>query len=665
MNTRKIIIIAAVVDVHNLTLYTETGETLIIPQGDPRVRKIVTEATPQLLEQGWAEVDVAEVQGENHYAEFEKKSGGVVQFFRVAKDKIKHMFGDDTPVVADTRPVPALSIGQVPTPVVASATPVSDHIATAGIYDVSEADEVVAAQEQADQKGPGFFTPEVKQTMAAVNEIMKHAIPVSSVEFNEKGLAKQGNVVEDNGHTDNQCGQKDTSTDTIIAVVDGKVIPGMEKIKTQFSRAAKLGSTTGVENFLKRLGAVIEKRSHSIEDLLKFMERGDLPIADDGSILIYKVLKFNGDRTNGKYVDCHTKKVEQWTGAYVCMDEKLVDPNRRNECSNGLHVARRGYVHGFSGDVCVLAKLAPEDVIAVPEHDANKMRVCGYHIIMELSQKQYDLLKKNQPITSDDEGKHLLACALSGKHIHRTHEVRITESKGGGVKVTKLRGLDVVAAPIPEAKKVEVPVAEMTALENPDKEKKDVTLLPTEVVKQVDVVKEVQQASKKEQAKVLYDACAGGGQAALDALKAFKKESKKSWEALGLPELNGSTFSLRPENKGTAAVAVPAKKTVVPSGKSYAKKAKKIAKAKADLSAPSKRVVDTIAARATHVAKVVEANQGGGSPRDRINKLRAIGVKEKGIAESILKIKKESKKSWEYFGMNGDDLAYLLKLAGK
>lgn len=469
METNTFRIVAAVVDTRHLTMYKESGEVISLPQGDSRIRKIIDEATPMLIQQGYADVTLVQ---ENAYLEFESMTNGVVQLYRIAKDELKALF--DLGIVVDT--------------------PVEETVAPVSIGTVPEA---------------------VKQTTAAVEEIMQHAVSVSSSHFHEENVAKQGNVIEEDGNTI-KSHSEDSSSETIVAVVDGKIIPGMEKIKTQFARASKLGSTVGMENFLKRVASVIEDRSHSVEDLLKFLERADLPIADDGSILIYKVLKFKGDKTDGKYVDCHTRKVEQWTGAYVCMDMSLVDRNRNNECSNGLHVARRGYVKEFSGDVCVLAKLAPEDVIAVPLYDANKMRVCGYHIIMELSDKQYKLLNQNKPITDDPEGKVLLAQAMSGNHIHKTHEVRITQQQGLGVVVTELSSVT------PTVKKVVTTKAE--ALGNASTEGLDEPIDPKAVMVKVE------QLSRKEQAAKLY---ADGD---IEKLKALKKLAKVSWDKLGVPD---------------------------------------------------------------------------------------------------------------------------------
>ena len=499
MQLNTIRIIAAVVDTQNLTLYKENGDTFTIPQGDTRVRSIVDAAVPLLLKQGYADVSIAPTE-DNTYVQFEAQTNGVVKLYRIAKSKLLGLMGFDISILAEeVLPAFPMTIGAIP---------------------------------------PASVQGQINM-VSTVEEILQHAVSVNSPDFHEGGLHEQGNVVEDCGSTI-KAHSKDESPDTIVAVVDGQIIPGMEKIKTQFTRAAKLGSTQGVENFLRRLGSVINERKHSVEDLLTFMERGDLPIADDGSILIYKVLQ----RKEDVFVDCHTKKVEQWIGAYVCMDPSLVDHNRNNECSNGLHVARRGYVKEFSGDVCVLAKLAPEDVIAVPEYDANKMRVCGYHIVAELEKPEYALIRQNKPITDIDSGRNLLGLVMSGQHIGKTHEVRITGQKGTGIQVTELG----------KATKVQTKeAAPAEALANPSKESKAEPINPKEVVTPAMLAKYV---------------------------------------------LTPDSFKPSP------------------------------------------------------VAQLAQATHAEGSTRERIQKLMAVGIKSPGVAQTILRLKKASKKGWAAFGVH-------------
>lgn len=361
----KVKIVAAVVDTTEITLYQETGETITILQGDPRVPTIVDQVLPIVEKGGVAEVDLSTV---THYGEFEELVQGAIQFFRVAKTVLER--------VLTRQDIPAGQFGPVP------------KLST--------------------------------DTQRAVSEIIANAKPTSSDEFHASDLG---------------------SDETIVAVVDtdeGQVaIPGAEKLEDLFAYSAKNRNTIGVQNLMKRMAKMQGKRGHTVEDLLRFLEKADMPISDDGSIIAYKILR-HSSRSDDTFVDCHTKRVLQKVGSYVCMAENMVDPNRRNECSNGLHVARRGYVGGFGGDVVTLIKVAPEDVIAVPNYDANKVRVCGYHILAKLPDNAYSKLKSNRPMTDDPQIARLLAQVLKGNHIDRLEEVRITEQNGHGVIVTPL-----------------------------------------------------------------------------------------------------------------------------------------------------------------------------------------------------------------------------------
>jgi len=585
-------IISAVVDTQNLTLYKENGETIVLMQGDPRIRKILAEATPKLLDQGYADVDLVQ---ENAYQKFEEQSTDV-KLFRVAKEKLKSLFS----MFSCSTPEPRVN-----------------------------------------EEGPQHTKAVIQHTKEAVEEILQHAVPVATPSFTEDSVTPQNNIVEEGGHTPGKHTES-TGSDTIVAVVDGKVIPGMERIKTQFIRAVQANSV-GMENFLKRLSTVIEKRSHSVEDLLKFLERGDLPIADDGSILIYKVLRRSGTRTDNTYVDCHTRKVEQWVGAYVCMDESLVDPNRKNECSNGLHVARRGYVSGFSGDVCVLAKLAPEDVIAVPAYDANKMRVCGYHIIMELSDAHYALLRSNKPITENEAGKILLANAMSGNHIHKTHKVRITAQMGNNVVVEEL--------PIPSAKAEEVTLYKTEAPTEPpvvealDNIEKGIQDAPVNLK---EVIATVAQLTKKQQAQKLYD------EGKHDELFALKKASKVSWEKLGLPQMESTVQVSKPVEeikvapRGKLTKLAPASKTPVIKFK--------------EEPTPTPSVFVEAVPKTDPKREVNGVVLGEGSYKERIQKLVSIGITSTGVAAAVLDLKKKSKKSWDYLGVKPDVALQIMKL---
>jgi hypothetical protein len=227
-------------------------------------------------------------------------------------------------------------------------------------------------------------------------------------------------------------------SEELHAVVNDKVIPGVEALAPYMDAINAGESAIGFQKFMERIATVIDSRSHSVKELLNFMSKGDLPIADDGSIVAYKVLKTT-DKSNG-FVDCHSGKVTQKLGSFVQMDEKLVDPNRRNECSTGLHIARRKYLKGFNGNIITLVKVAPEDVIAVPPGEPDKMRAKGYHIVAVLPSDVHSILRANQPMTGHEKASKLLADVIKGNHSPILEIVNIGRAMGGDVTVTPVEG---------------------------------------------------------------------------------------------------------------------------------------------------------------------------------------------------------------------------------
>lgn len=390
-------IITVIVDEQNLTMYKEDGTTIIVAQGDPRIRGIVEKAVPAVEMFGFYELTDEDLVPTNtkHFAETEEATSGVVKFFRLAKKKLAE-------IAAKFRePIAPMQVGTLP---VADQSPLSELVP-----DVELETDTPAI--------PSDVREELKQDLTrgqlAVAEIMASAASTSSPAFHKADVK----------------GEEET---VVVAVVDGEtVIPDVDKIEPQLKAiAAKLGTSLGVTNFFRRLAKV--QRNHSVVDLLKFMEKGELPIADDGTILVYKRLNALGQGDTRHFTDVHSGQVKQKVGSHVFMAEKLVDPNRNNDCSNGLHIARRDYLTAFSGNVVVLCKLAPEDVISVPIYDARKLRCKGYTIVAELNEEDARSVTRNQPMKDTV----LLGNVAAGNHTAVLETVEITKSQGGGLIVT-------------------------------------------------------------------------------------------------------------------------------------------------------------------------------------------------------------------------------------
>ena len=209
--------------------------------------------------------------------------------------------------------------------------------------------------------------------------------------------------------------------------------------------AAQSHSARGFRLFMNQFGEMAKSRKHSADELLTFMEGADLPIADEGSLIGYKILTEGKD---GWLVDSHSGKVKQKLGSLVFMPASKVDDNRRLECSVGLHIAARSYIGdywGSNGRRLCLVKIKPGDVISVPTGERSKMRVCAYHIVAVLDETDGEEIAHGKRIEDVPGAAKMLANVVAGNHPGVLHRVEITEK--GVLTVTKL------AAPAPRKTK--------------------------------------------------------------------------------------------------------------------------------------------------------------------------------------------------------------------
>lgn len=576
MKIELISIIALAVDSRNLTLWKPDGSTVVYPQSDPRVARIVSEAQTKGLgtTQDQIEVNIApEVELRTEYLEAEKNTNGFVRFFKVAKAKLKEFFEDGTGV-SPARTVSDIKLGN-PTKTLVSKSMDTFLAVQANEPEVTVADGCYDKRDNLmwvtgwdkDHNHPalvrfindvlGWGYDHTNRTLAQewpigiravsddeMGEFAKQAqnikgvhvvftnreeTPLPYVEMvkttNQEKLAALGAISTDdaNFHTDVK------EDEVVVAVTNNGVIPGVENLHRHLRQSAKLKDYKGFTKFLERLALVIKDRLHSVEDLMKFMETAELPIADDGSILFLKRLKFRGEE-NGKriFVDCHSGNIRQWVGCKVQVREDLVDPDRRQDCSNGLHVASMSYIRTFGGDVTILGKVAPEDVFAVPEYNTNKMRVAAYHIIAELPEEERCNVNSGIYLSKTEVGKKLLNDAIVGNHSSPTTLVMVGGHRGTNLKYTNLSSGSVEqfrTVANKEALNMEESLNEAVAAEPV----KATDLKP--IVNKAPTVKEQIQELIKE---FLNATTPEDKLAAADLLVEMRGKARKPWAALGV-----------------------------------------------------------------------------------------------------------------------------------
>jgi hypothetical protein len=142
-------------------------------------------------------------------------------------------------------------------------------------------------------------------------------------------------------------------------------------------------SFDSLANFIELLS---ENPDKSVaEDLYRFMERGALPLDEDGHILAFKKVK---DDYMSYFSGAH--KVRYMPGDTPSMPREECDPNRHKTCSRGLHACSMEYLNFWysqSGKVMIV-RINPRDVTAIPaDHQDQKLRCCLMEVVGEIPEE--------------------------------------------------------------------------------------------------------------------------------------------------------------------------------------------------------------------------------------------------------------------------------------
>lgn len=173
-----------------------------------------------------------------------------------------------------------------------------------------------------------------------------------------------------------------------VTVSNGVILYNGKEVHNSLSQRILWMMNEGFEvaPFLLFLENLMQNPSRrAVNELYTWMEHQDIPITSDGCWIGYKFLQSVSDHLPGEptdkpiYVDVHSRTVRQWLGKVVEMARNEVDDNWGVACSQGLHVGSSRYQ--FGGDVKVLVKVNPKDVVSVPSGEVDKCRVARYEIV--------------------------------------------------------------------------------------------------------------------------------------------------------------------------------------------------------------------------------------------------------------------------------------------
>lgn len=132
--------------------------------------------------------------------------------------------------------------------------------------------------------------------------------------------------------------------------------------------------------FMEKLMTNPSKRA--VTELYSFLEKGMLPICEDGDFLAYKKVRHD-------YKDVHSGTIDNSVGQIVEMERNQVDDDKNRTCSSGLHFCSKSYLNHFGGSRVMVLKINPRDVVSIPaDYNDSKGRCCRYEVIAELGAEQ-------------------------------------------------------------------------------------------------------------------------------------------------------------------------------------------------------------------------------------------------------------------------------------
>lgn len=132
-----------------------------------------------------------------------------------------------------------------------------------------------------------------------------------------------------------------------------------------------------LENFLKNLMENPSKTA--VNELYSFLEKNSLGITHDGYFLAYKAVR-------NDYKSYHDGRTDNSIGSTPSMPRNMVNEDRNQTCSDGLHFASLEYAKSFGSDKIVALKINPRDVVSIPvDYNNQKGRACKYKVIAEVT----------------------------------------------------------------------------------------------------------------------------------------------------------------------------------------------------------------------------------------------------------------------------------------
>ena len=164
-------------------------------------------------------------------------------------------------------------------------------------------------------------------------------------------------------------------------MMDGKEVKGVIADRIISTLHAGL-DVAPIARFLERVST--NSQISARDEIYLFLETGHLPFTKDGCCLAYKYvtkdLKSCHASPDGTHMD-HS------VGSTPSLPREECDPDRTVTCAKGLHFCSHQYLSTIerNSERCVVVKVAPEDVVAIPyDYNNTKGRAWRYTVVQEI-----------------------------------------------------------------------------------------------------------------------------------------------------------------------------------------------------------------------------------------------------------------------------------------
>src|ERR1035437_5572159 len=168
----------------------------------------------------------------------------------------------------------------------------------------------------------------------------------------------------------------------ILHAFDNMEVPLQHGITKRIMKMSEQGfDSDPLMNFIAKLYSNPSKVA--VDELYLFIEANELPITEDGDFIAYKIVQDD-------YLDIYSKTMDNSVGSTLSVPRHMVDTNRNNTCSYGLHFCSKEYLQHYGSsargnDRCVLVKINPADVVSIPsDYNNAKGRTWQYTVVGEV-----------------------------------------------------------------------------------------------------------------------------------------------------------------------------------------------------------------------------------------------------------------------------------------